>query len=204
MLPKLAEEAAAVDQEFEAEKAPEIQKAEVEFDLAHADVGVPHIAAMHAAGIKVQKRISVQVPAMRRVAEGAVIRVVRSGDEDGAAGFGDAVKFFHGRDDVRDGFDDVFGAKLIERIVAEGQTAMVQMAEDIGGCGWIHIEADGAGIFCRPTTYVENARQSISHSGICEQFSVSCKREKGCGNKIAQARACEPVLFARRLSARQT
>jgi hypothetical protein len=50
---------------------------------------------------------------------------------------------------------------------------MVEMAEDIGGGGWIHIEADGAGIFCRPTAYVENARQSSSHCGFGRQFSVS-------------------------------
>src|SRR5271154_1368613 len=55
VLPELAEEAAAIDQEFEAEGAPEIQEAEVEFDFAHADFGVPHIAAMHSAGIKIEK-----------------------------------------------------------------------------------------------------------------------------------------------------
>ena len=96
------------------------------------------------------------------IAERTVIRVVRRGDEDGAAGFGDAVKFFHGGDDVRDVFDDVFGAELVEGIIAEGQAAMVQMAEHVGGGGRIHVEADGAGIFCRTAAYVENARQSSS------------------------------------------
>jgi hypothetical protein len=98
---------------------------------------------------------------------------VRGSDEDSAAGFGYAMKFFHGRDNVRDVFDDVFGAELVERIIAKGQAAMVEMAEDIGGGGWIHIEADGAGIFCRPTAYVENARQSSSYCGFGRQFSVS-------------------------------
>src|SRR5271169_7219454 len=126
---------------------------------------------MHSAGIKIQKRIGVQVPAMGGIAERTVIRVVRGGDEDGAAGFGDTVKFFHGGDDVRDVFDDVFGAELVEGIVAEGQAAAVQMAEDIGGGGWIHIEADGAGIFCRPTAYVENARQTSSSRKVFGQFS---------------------------------
>src|SRR5271154_5885210 len=98
---------------------------------------------------------------MGGIAKGAVIRVVRSGDENGAAGIGDAVKFLHGGNDVRDVFDDVFGTELIEGIVAEGQAAMVQMAKDIGGRGWIHVEADGAGIFRRPAAYVENARQIV-------------------------------------------
>ena len=173
MLPELADETAAVHEEFKPERAPEIQQSQVEFDLAHADFGVPHIAAVHSARIKIQKRIGVQVPAMRGVAERTVIRVVRRGDEDGAAGFGYAMKFLHGGDDVRDVLDDVFGAELVERIIAEGQAAMVEMAEDIGGGGWIHIEADGAGIFCRPTAYVENARQSSSHCGFGRQFSVS-------------------------------
>src|SRR5277367_1043343 len=115
---------------------------------------------MHSAGIKIEKRVGVQMPAMRRVAERTVIRVMRSGDENGAAWFGDAVKLFHGGDDVRDVFDDVFGAKLVERIIAKGQAAAVQMAEHIGSGGWIHIEADRAGIFCRTAAYVENARQS--------------------------------------------
>src|SRR5580704_13853214 len=100
------------------------------------------------------------MPAMRRVAKGTVIRVVRGGDENCAARLGDAVKFFHGSDDVRDVFDDVFGAELVEGIIAEGQSAVVQMAEYIGSGGWIHVESDGAGIFCRTTAYVENAWQS--------------------------------------------
>src|SRR5580658_8467764 len=136
MLPELAEETAAVHEEFKPERAPEIQQSQVEFDLAHADFGVPHIAAVHSARIKIQKRIGVQVPAMRGVAERTVIRVVRRGDEDGAAGFGYAMKFLHGGDDVRDVFDDVFGADLVERIIAKGQAAMVEMAEDIGSGGW--------------------------------------------------------------------
>src|SRR5271169_7083227 len=113
---------------------------------------------------------------MGGIAEGAVIRVVRGGDEDGAAGFGDTVKFFHGGDDVRDVFDDVFGAELVEGIVAEGQAAVVQRAENIGGGGWIHIEADGAGIFCWTAAYVENARQSSSCGRFFDQFSVSHER----------------------------
>ena len=141
------------------------------------------------------------MPAMRGIAEGTVIRVMRRGDENGAARFGDAMKFFHGGDDVRDVFDDVLGAELVEGIVAEGQAAMVQMAEHIGGGGRIHIEADGAGIFCRPAAYVENARQSVSCGRFFGQFSVSHEREKDAGNKIAQARTREPVLFARRLDA---
>src|SRR5277367_867964 len=204
MLPELTEEAAAVDQEFEAEGAPEIQQAQIEFDLAHADFGVPHIAAVHSAGIKVEERIGVQVPAMSGIPEGAEIGVMRSGDENGAPGFGDAVEFFHGGDDVRDVFDDVFGAELVEGIVAEGQAAVVQMAENIGGGGWIHIEADGAGIFCWTAAYVENARQSSSCGRFFNQFSVSHEREKDAGNKIAQARACGPGLFAGRLSACET
>src|ERR1700691_1406854 len=53
MLPELAEEAAAVHEELEAKSAPEIQEAEVEIHLAHAHLGVPHIAAVHSAGIKI-------------------------------------------------------------------------------------------------------------------------------------------------------
>src|SRR6202041_1851092 len=183
MLPELAEETAAVHEEFEAERAPEIQQSQVELDLAHTDFRVPHIAAVHSAGIKIQKRIRVQVPAMCGIAEGAVIGVVRRGDENGSSGFSDAVKFFHRRDDVRDVFDDVLGAELVEGIIAKGQAAMVQMAEDIGGGGWIHIEANGAGIFRRPAAYVENARQSSSCGRFCSQFSVSHEHKKGCGKQ---------------------
>src|SRR5580704_213248 len=183
MLPELAEETAAVHEEFEAERAPEVQEAQVELDLAHADFGVPHIAAMHSAGIEVEERIGIQVPAMCRITERTVIRVVRRGDENGAAGLGDAVKFFHGGDDVRDVFDDVLGAELVEGTIAEGQAAVVEVAEDIGGGGGIHVEADGAGVFCRPTAYVENARQSSSNGRFFGQLSVSHECEKGCGKQ---------------------
>src|SRR5271155_5700031 len=107
---------------------------------------------------------------------------MRSGDENGAPGLGDAVEFFHGRDDVGDVFDDVFGAELVERIIAEGQAAVVEMAEDIGGGGWIHIEADRAGIFCWTAANVENARQSSSCRRFFGQFSVS-RRCKSCSRK---------------------
>src|SRR5271156_3234356 len=148
---------------------------------------------MHATGIKVEKRIGVEVPAMGGIAEGTEIGVVRSGDENCPARLGDAVKFFHGGDDVRDVFDDVFRADLIERIIAEGQAAVVEMAEDIGGGGWIHVEADGAGIFCRPTAYVENARQTSSSRKVFGQFSGSHECEKGCGKQNStgpRLRAC--------------
>jgi hypothetical protein len=103
---------------------------------------------------------------------------MRGGDENCAAWFGNAMKFFHGGDDVRDVFDDVLGAQMIEGIIAERQAAAIEMAEDIGGGGWIHIEADGAGIFRRPAAYVENARQSNSYGRFCGQFSVSHGCEK--------------------------
>jgi hypothetical protein len=90
------------------------------------------------------------------------------------------MKFFHGGDDVRDVFNDVLGAEVIEGIIAEGQAAVIQMAENIGGGGGIHIEADGAGVFRWSTAYVENARQSSSCGRICNQFSVSHECEKGC------------------------
>src|SRR5580704_5090063 len=140
------------------------------------------------------------MPAMGGIAERAEIRVMGSGDEDGAARFGDAVKFFHGGDVVRYMFDDVLGAEMVEGIIAEGQAALVQMAEHIGGRGWIHIEANGAGVFCRPTAYVENAWQSGSCGRFCSQFLVSHEHKKDAANKIAQDRGCGPVLFATRLN----
>jgi hypothetical protein len=92
----------------------------------------------------------------------------------------------------------VLGAEMVEGIIAEGQAAMVQMAEHIGGRGWIHIEADGAGIFCRSTAYVENAWQSSSRGRFCSRFLVSHEPKRDAANKIAQARRCGPVLFATR------
>ena len=45
------------------------------------------------------------------------------------------MKFFHGGDDIRNVFDDVFGAQMVEGIIAKREAAAVQMAEYVGGGG---------------------------------------------------------------------
>jgi hypothetical protein len=74
---------------------------------------------------------------------------VWSGEKNGAAGPSDAMELLHGGHDVVDMFDDVLGAKLIEGIVGKGKTTFVEIAQNIGGGGCIHIQTDGTGIFCR-------------------------------------------------------
>src|SRR5580704_3893993 len=104
------------------------------------------------------------MPAVGGVAERAVVGVVRRGNENRAAGFCDAVKFFHRGDDVGDVFDDVLAANVVEGVVFKRERAFIEMRDDVGGGVDVHIEADGAGIFFGTATYVENARQIVSSS----------------------------------------
>jgi hypothetical protein len=89
---------------------------------------------------------------------------MRRGDENRAAGFCDAMKFFHGGDDVGDVFDHVLAADVVEGVVFERERAFIEMRDDVGGGVHVHIEADRAGIFFGTAAYVENARQIVSSS----------------------------------------
>src|ERR1700678_1990712 len=106
VFPKLPKHLAVIDQEFETEGAPEPQQRNIISLLEHANLRIPHVTAVHSTGIKIQKRIRVQMPAMRGIAKGTVIRIVRRSDEDRAARLRDAMKFLHRRNDIRYVFDN--------------------------------------------------------------------------------------------------
>ena len=73
--------------------------------------------------------------------------VVRGDDDDAPAIGEQAVKFFHGADDVANMLNDVHGANLSEAAVGKGERELVEIGNDVGAGFRIAIEADGAGIF---------------------------------------------------------
>jgi hypothetical protein len=73
-------------------------------------------------------------------------------------------------------FDDVLGAKLIERIVGEWKAAFVEIAEYIGGGRCVHVQPDGTGIFRRAAADVQNARQIILQDRVRNDF----RRKNSC------------------------
>src|SRR5579863_9313751 len=85
VLPELPEHPAVIHQKLESQGAPEPQQGNVVPYLLHTHFRVPHIAPVHSTGIEIKKRIGVQVPAVRRVAKRAVIRIVRRREKNRSA-----------------------------------------------------------------------------------------------------------------------
>lgn len=102
---------------------------------------------------------------MSWIGEGVAVAVMRGKYENRAAGARDAVKFFDGGDHVANVLDQMFGAHLIEGVVSKRKPTLIEIAEDVSGGVWIHIEADGTGILRWPAAHVQNSRQSILRIG---------------------------------------
>jgi hypothetical protein len=83
---------------------------------------------------------------MRRIAERAEIRVVRSRDIDLAVRAKETVKLLHGADDVGDMLYHVNRAHMVERAVRERIRKTVEIAKDIGSRTRDSIDADRAGV----------------------------------------------------------
>ena len=106
---------------------------------------------------EVAKRETVQVVLVGGIAERTVVGVVRGLDSDAAAGYDEAVKFFHGADYVGHVLDDVNGAQAPEGAVGEGIREAVEIAEDVGGAGRVEIDSDGTGKLPNATTNVKRS-----------------------------------------------
>ena len=110
---------------------------------------------------------------MGRVAERAEVRVMGCGDEDAAARGQQAVEFFHGPDDIGNMLDDVDGAHLPKRIVAEGEREMVQVADDVGFGVGVAVEPDRTRVFVDSAADVENG-QLVKRAGDVRGLLQRC------------------------------
>jgi len=83
---------------------------------------------------------------------------MRRDDHEPAAGREQAVKLFHGADDVRQVLDDVNGADLSKRVFAEREREMVEIGENVGPGVRVAIDTDGSRIFVDPAADVEDGK----------------------------------------------
>src|SRR5437879_3738401 len=105
---------------------------------------------------EIAERKAVEMPAMRRIAKGAEIRIVRRDDQDPARCGGDPVELLHRADDIRNVLDDVHHAHGIERAIAKRIREAVEVTDDVGTRMNVAIDADGPGILVDTAAYVEN------------------------------------------------
>lgn len=163
VFPEAAKAGEGVYQDFEAEVAPKGQQFHFDRNFAEADGRVVAEARVILAEIAEGK--TVEVPAVRGVAEGTEIRVVRRGEEDAATGLEETMEFLHRFDYVGDVFDDVDGTDFVECAVAEGVGETVEVAEDVGFAGGVAIDADGAWKFVAAAADIENFHPFYGSSG---------------------------------------
>jgi hypothetical protein len=143
-----------IHQEFEAEPAPERQQSYLDFYFSETGGAVITEAAVVLP--KITKRETVQVPAVRGIAERAEVGVMRRRDEQPAARCQYAMEFLHRADHIGDVLDHVNGAQLAEGAVAKRVRKTVQIAQHVGAGVGVAIDADGAGVLVDAAAYIEN------------------------------------------------
>lgn len=141
-----------VDEEFEAEVAPEGEEFDVDANFAEAGAGV--VAEAGVVDSEVAEAEAIEMPAMGGVAPGAEVGIVRRFEDDLAAGLQNAVEFFHGGDDVADVFNDVDEAGLVERARFDGPGELIEIPDDVGGGIGVAIDAGAAGVFLDSAAHI--------------------------------------------------
>lgn len=105
---------------------------------------------------EVAEREAVQVPAVRRIAEGAEVGVMRRDDVRRAARPQQAMKLFHRRDHVSHMLDHMHGAYLVENAIPQRIWMPIEIADHIRCSTGDAVKSDGAGIFVYPTADIED------------------------------------------------
>jgi hypothetical protein len=121
--------------------------------------------------------IAVEVRAVRRICEGIAVCVMRGEDENRSASARHTMKFLHRGDEIGDMLDEMLGPNLIERVVPKRKSALVKVAEDIGGGIRVHVDTDRSGKFCWTAPDVEGSQRKTSESpGKGERKSPNRRR----------------------------
>ena len=159
-LPKLAREAKGrpmliqVDNEFEAERPPQIRQSDVGVDGLEFNLCVERKRS--SLGHKASERVTVEMISMRRIRGPIRIGIVRRDDFDPAAGPGDAMKFRNKRHHIRYVFNHMAADDFIELIVGEGIGQYPQIMNDICVATRIRIDTDSPRVFVLATADVED------------------------------------------------
>ena len=121
---------------------------------------------------EIAERKAIQVPAVRGIAKGAEISVMRRNDDDPAARREQAVELFHRVYHIRYVFDDMGGANLAEAAVAKREWEMIQVGDDIGPGMRIAIQAYRPTVFVEPAADIENGKLAYrtGSAGGCLSF----------------------------------
>lgn len=118
------------------------------------------------------------MPAVRRIAKGTVVGVMRGDDERLASRGEHAMDFFHGSDDVRDVLNDVDRAHFAEGVVGERPGEAVEIGDQVSASVDIAIDANGAGIFVDTASDVEDGQSFERRRGRLDAAIVA-----GIGNR---------------------
>src|SRR6185437_13454276 len=95
------------------------------------------------------------MPAVRRIAKGTEICVMRRNNQNLAARREQPVKLLHTSDHVGNVLDDVNCTNKAKLAIGERIREMVQIAEDVGTARGIAVDSDRSRIFVNATTDVK-------------------------------------------------
>src|ERR1035438_1679486 len=137
------------------------------------------------------------MPAMRGIAPGTEVGVMRRHQHDSSAGTRQAVQLFHRSHHVADVFDHVDAANLVEGTVAERVRRTVQVAQHVGGRLGIVVNADGAGVLVASAADVECHENDFTTRRVQDQavyFTTKTRRGQTAKNTKIPACARSTVI----------
>ena len=122
---------------------------------------------------EIPKRKAVQMPAVRRIAEGAEIRVMRSRNIHGPARTEQPVKLLDGTDHIGYMLYDVHGADVIETRLPKRVRKTVDVDNDVGCGAFDSVDAYRSGILVDPAADIEDASSRSFTRSLRHSSSVS-------------------------------
>src|SRR6185437_2079621 len=99
---------------------------------------------------EIAKAEAIQVVAVRGIAEGAEVGVVRGFEAHGSSGANQAVKLLHGANHIVNVLDHVDGCKAIEGTIGERIGKAVEVGNHVGAAGGIPVEPNGSWLLVNP------------------------------------------------------
>ncbi len=126
------------------------------------------------------ERKTVEVLFVRRVAERAVIGVVRRFDADAAAGLHQPVEFLHGPDDIAQMLDYVDRTQAVEGAVGERIGEPVEIADDVGRAGRVDVDTNGALVLANAAADIQRSQENPPCVPVfpCRSLSLSLEERR--------------------------
>ena len=175
-----------IDEEFQANHAPDIRERNVRSYWLESYVGVERKELP--VFDKTIEGITVEMIAVRRIGGPIGVRIVRGDDQNSAAGPGDTVQLGNKRHHIRNMFGDMTTNDVVKFVIRKRIRNRSKIVNDVCVGLRICVDADRAGGLVPATTYVQNLRCG-QRAFVLMRFS----HRRGWAMEIRQLRRFAPV-----------